>query len=112
MRVLINGPVLHHGFRTSLDVEEVVQAVVQKVNLQVKAPPGHVFIKIVEVRIMIHIFKLGYPAVMLAQHFRERSFSGADISCYCNMFGFLSFRHYDCVQNLKCGIADKSACSR
>ena len=37
---------------------------------------------------MIHIFKIGYPFIMLAQHFCQSGFTGADISCYCNMFWF------------------------
>jgi hypothetical protein len=42
---------------------------------------------------MIYVFKLGNPAVMLAQHFGQGGFASPDIACYRYVFWFLSFCH-------------------
>src|SRR5688572_16997590 len=96
-----DGAILNNCLCTSLNFQYLVQAIVQKVNLKIKAPTWHILIKIVEVRIMIHIFKLGYPFVMLGKHFSKGRFSSADITGNCHMFWFFTFRH----------ISDKFQCT-
>jgi hypothetical protein len=61
--------------------------------LQVEAPPRHVFIKIKQIWVLVHILKLWYPLVMLTQHFCQGGFSCTNIPCYCNVFWFFCFRH-------------------
>ena len=65
----------------------------QKIDLKVEAPAGHVLIKIHQVGIMVHILEMGNPFIMLAQHFRECGFTRADIAGNSNMFWFFRFSH-------------------
>jgi hypothetical protein len=61
-------------------LQQLVQPVVQKKDLQIKTPSRHILIEIVQIRIVVHILKLRYPTIMLAQHLRERGLSGAYIA--------------------------------
>jgi hypothetical protein len=65
--IFINGSVLDNCFSTSLYIEELVKPVVQKVDLEVEAPAGHVFVKIEQVWIMVNVFELWYPLIMFAE---------------------------------------------
>ena len=76
-----------------VNIQQLIESAIQKINLKVETPAWHVFIEIVQVGIVIHIFKLGDPFVMLCQHFSKGCFSGADITGYCHMFWFFTFRH-------------------
>ena len=51
-------------------LREVRDAIRSVVPEGTEETPWHILIKIVEVRIMVHIFKLRNPFVMLCQHFR------------------------------------------
>src|SRR5882762_8844862 len=97
MRILINGPVLDHRLGPRVDLQQLVQPAVQKEDLQVERPARHVLIKIVQVRIMIHILELRDPFVMLAQHLRQRRFACADIPRYGDMLRFLILTHMSVV---------------
>ncbi len=61
--------------------------------MQVEAPALHVFLKIIQVGVMVNVFKLGYPFVMFTQQFSEGCFTCADISGNRYMLGFLCFCH-------------------
>ena len=65
--VFINGSVLDNCLGASLDIQELIQSVIQKVYLEVKTPSWHVFVKIEQVWVMINVFKLGNPFIMLAE---------------------------------------------
>ena len=55
------------GHTTDEDYKEhLIKPAVQKEDLQIKAPSGHVFIKIIQIRIVINIFKLRNPFIMFA----------------------------------------------
>jgi hypothetical protein len=42
---------------------------------------------------MVHVFKVGDPFVVLAQHFGKGGFARADITRNSDVFWFLSFCH-------------------
>jgi hypothetical protein len=91
--VFINGAVLDNGFGSAVDVQQLVEPVVEEVYLQVKAPAGHVLVKIEQVGVLVNVFKLRNPFVMLAEHFSERCFSRPDVSRDSDVFWFLLFSH-------------------
>jgi hypothetical protein len=45
----------------------LAEPAVQEVNLQVEGPTRHVVIKLVEVGILVHLFKVGLPAIVLGE---------------------------------------------
>ena len=93
IRILINGSVLDNCFSTLADLNQLVQSAVEKIDLKIEAPTGHVFIEIKQIRVLVHVLKLWNPFVVLAKHFSEGCFPSTDISCYCNMFWFSRFGH-------------------
>jgi hypothetical protein len=52
--IFINSAVLNSCFLTLTDFIDLTKPAIEKINLQVKCPPGHVFIKIPQVWIAIH----------------------------------------------------------
>ena len=93
MGILIDRAILDHRFRTGVDLQQLVETAVEKKYLQVKAPAGHILIKIIQVGIMIDVFELRDPPVMLAQHLRQRRLTGADIACNRYVLGFFVLYH-------------------
>src|SRR5688500_8493456 len=91
--VFVNSSVLYNCLSTSLYVEQLVQAVIQKIDLQVEAPSWHVFIKIEQVRVMINVFELGYPLVVFAEQLGEGGFTCTYITRNRYMFRFFAFCH-------------------
>src|SRR5688572_26274363 len=88
MGIFINGSILYHRFISALDVDELLKAVVQKINLEIKRPPWHVLIEIVQVRIILYVFIMRFPIEALSQFFGEGCFPRTNIPCNCYMSQF------------------------
>jgi hypothetical protein len=67
MRIFIDGSVLYDHLVTILNFNDLLESVIQEIHLQVERPAGHILIKIVEIRIILNIFKSGLPVVMPGQ---------------------------------------------
>src|SRR5206468_2536009 len=78
MAVLINRSILYRAGMGKADATVDFKAMIQKVNLQRKAPARHIVIKIFKVRVIAHGFKMRFPAIMLSEHACERSLACAD----------------------------------
>src|SRR6187455_1087514 len=95
--IFINGSVLYNSFSSPVDLQQLIEPAVQEEYLQVETPTGHVFIKVKQVRIMINVFKLRYPAIVFAQQFSQCSFSRTYVARNSYMFWFFSLRHNEIV---------------
>ena len=80
MRILINGTILDNNFWTFPDVKDLFQSGIEKVDLQIEGPPGHVFIKIIQIGVVLYVFIDWVPIVMLSQFFGQGCFSCTNIS--------------------------------
>ena len=65
--VFVDGAVLNHVFALTPYAVNLAEPAVQEVNLQVEGPSRHVVIKLVEVGILVHLFKVGLPAIVLGE---------------------------------------------
>jgi len=84
--VFVNSPVLNDRLRAFADNPHLVKPAIEKIDLKMKGPTCHVFIKIAKVRVRVNGFIKRSPAVMLRQFFGQRRFSGADITRDCDVF--------------------------
>ena len=84
-RVLEDGTVLYDSVVALGNLYNLLEAFVEKVNLQVERPSVHVFVEVVEIRIVVHWLKFGYPAITFGQKFGERGLAASYISCYCDV---------------------------
>src|SRR5882672_7460252 len=75
IRVFIDGSVLNDCLFAFADYPYLIKPTVEKINLKMKGPSCHVFIKIAEVRIMFNGLIQRSPAIMLGKLFGESSFS-------------------------------------
>jgi hypothetical protein len=73
--------------------------VAQKMDLRMKGPLGHVFIKIIQIGVDVIRFKKGFQAVVLAEKFHETAFAHADVARDDDVF----FEHPFCLVRQKCG---------
>jgi hypothetical protein len=80
MCVFIDGPVLDHRFSAVADLADLVEAAVEKVDLQVKGPARHVGVKIPQVGIVINRLEQSRPPVMTCQLVGECTFAGANVA--------------------------------
>lgn len=78
--VLIDRAILNDGLVAFLDVDNLLEAVVQKIYLQVERPARHVEVKILQVGVVVGGLEVDFPAKMMGQRFGERGFAGADIA--------------------------------
>ena len=78
--IFINGSVLNNRLIAFADLAHLAEPAVEKINLQVESPPGHVFVKIAEVRILFHRFVQRSPAIMPGELLSQRRFSRANVS--------------------------------
>ena len=78
--VFVNSPVLNDGFLAFADNPHLVKPAIEKIDLKMKGPTGHVLIKIAKVRIRVNGFIKGSPTVMLCQLLGQCRFSRADIT--------------------------------
>ncbi len=81
-------------FGTTMNIQQLIEAAVQEIDLEIEAPAWHIFIEIHQIRIVVYILKLRDPAVMLAEQFREGCFTGTDITCNRDMLWFLALCHF------------------
>ncbi len=93
--IFINSAVLYHTGFTIPYFYEVLDAVIEKVYLQVEGPAGHVFIKINQVWVVFHIFKMRGPLVLLGEHAGKRGFAGADVAGNGYMFDGIFWWHLE-----------------
>jgi hypothetical protein len=84
--VFVDGAILNDGFFAFTNLSDLVEATVQKIDLQMVCPPGHVLIKIAQIGIVIHRFIKGNPIVMFGQFFCQCSFAGSDVAGNGNVF--------------------------
>lgn len=56
VRVFIDGAILHGCLLTLTDFGYLAKATIQKIDLKMKRPAGHVIIKIAQIRIMLYRF--------------------------------------------------------
>src|SRR6478736_593514 len=80
--VFINSPVLDDCLFAFANYLYLLKSTVQKVNLKVKCPPGHVTIKITEIRILIHRFVQRRPIVVFSQFFNQCGFAATNVASY------------------------------
>src|SRR4051812_30395423 len=88
-RILMNGPVLNNDLGTFLYFDDLAKAIVEEVHLQVERPARHVFVEVVEVRIVLDVFKLWQPTKVLGENLCKRGFAGAYVPCNGNMLYIL-----------------------
>jgi hypothetical protein len=67
---------------------DLLQPVIEEIHLQVERPAGHILVKVIEVRVVLHVLKTGFPAVMLSEHFGEGGLTGSNVAGYCHMLDF------------------------
>ena len=79
MSVFVNRSVLNGGMGLGRHLLVLAVPRIQKIDLQVEGPTLHVLIEIVEVGVVINLFKMRFPAIMTGQHFGEGGLSGSDI---------------------------------
>src|SRR5688572_8030185 len=87
--IFIDRPVLHGALRTGLDLVNLFEATVQKVDLHMKSPAMHVSIEIAQIRVIIDRFKKGPPAELFGKPGSEGGFTGSDVAADSDMFWFL-----------------------
>ena len=63
--IFIDRPILNNRALTCADLVNLVKSTVQKINLKVKGPPCHVFVKIFQVWIVVNGFIKRSPSIML-----------------------------------------------
>ena len=68
------------GLLQLLDVLRLAEAAVEEIHLQVEGPAGHVVVKILQVRIVVHVFQKHFPAKMLGQLMGQRGFTGPNVA--------------------------------
>ncbi len=85
MGILVDGPILYDHLVTILNLNNLFQAVIEEVHLEIERPTGHVLIEVVEVRIVLHILEPGFPIIMFGQLLRKRGFACTYVTGYCNM---------------------------
>jgi hypothetical protein len=78
--ILINGAVLDNRFARFPYIDDLIEAAVKEIDLQVEGPSLHIFIEIVQVWIIVNVFKMGIPAVVFCQEISKGGFSGAYIA--------------------------------
>lgn len=84
--IFVDRAILNDGFFAFTNLPDLVEATVQKIDLQMVCPPGHVLIEIAEIGIVIHRFIKGNPIVMFGQFFCQCSFAGSDVAGNGNVF--------------------------
>jgi len=62
--ILVDGAVLNGGPVISTDFIDLPEPAIQKKDLQVERPPGHILIEVAQIRIVIHGFIERKPVVM------------------------------------------------
>jgi hypothetical protein len=65
--VFVDGSVLDDVFVLAPKAVDLAEAAVQEVDLEVEGPPHHVVVKLVEVGVFVHFFKVGLPSVVLGE---------------------------------------------
>src|SRR6267154_4353064 len=73
--IFINGSVLNDGLLTFPDDPNLVKPAVEEIDLKMKRPTGHVFIKVTKIRVRVNRFIQGSPPVMFRQLFGKSGFS-------------------------------------
>ena len=80
MRVFVNRTVLNNRFLAVPDFPDLIKPAVEKVNLKMERPSRHVFVKILEVRIVVDRFIQRHPPVVPGKLFHQRGLAGANVA--------------------------------
>ena len=91
--ILIYSAVLHHYIGTLLYVDNLLETVVQEINLQIERPPWHIVVKIVQIRVVLHILVVGLPFEVFSQNLGQSSFTGTNVSGNSDMFNVPFFQN-------------------
>ena len=83
--VLKDGAVLDDGVLALRYFDDVAEALVEEIDLQVEAPAVHVLIEVVEIRICLHGLEARRPAVALDEQLGEGGLAAPYVSGYCYM---------------------------
>lgn len=78
--IFVDGTVLNNGLIAVPDLVHLIKPAIQKIDLQMKGPTGHIRIKILQVRIVIYRFIQRCPTIVSGKSFGEGGFSGANIA--------------------------------
>jgi len=89
MCVFIDRTVLDHRSWTFTDLSNLVKTMIEKIDLEVKRPLGHVAIEVAQVRVLIYRFEKGSPAVMLRKLLSKSTFTRANVAGNRNVFDLL-----------------------
>ena len=77
--VFVDGSVLNDRVVALQNIEHLLVAMVEKINLQVERPPLHVVVEVCEVGIVVSAFEVRLPVEMAGEFFTERSFACANV---------------------------------
>ena len=83
-----DGAVLNDGIVGLCNGNNVFETFVEKIDLQIERPSGHVVVEVFKIRVVVNGFEERFPVVVFCQHFGERGFSATDVSGYCDVHGF------------------------
>ena len=78
--VLVNRAVLDNRFFALSDLMDLIEPAVEKINLQVERPSGHVVIKIAEIGVMVNRFVEGRPSIVLRKLLDQRGLARTDVA--------------------------------
>lgn len=93
--IFIQGAVLDDVGVGFPDVDELFEAGVEKINLKIEGPAAHVFVKTVDVRVVVGWLKYWPITVVSCQQFCQGCLSRSDVSSYGDM-------HYEYIFNTLC----------
>lgn len=65
--IFVDGAVLDNSMRRFFDFLDLRKAAIEVIDLQVERPTLHVVVEIVEIGVLIHVFKMGVPVVMFGE---------------------------------------------
>ena len=82
---LVDGTVLYDGVVGLCNGQQVAEAFLEEVDLQVERPAVDVAVVVFQIRVMLYGLEAWLPAVVLGKHACQRRLAAPDISCYCNV---------------------------
>ena len=86
--VLVDSTVLNNVIGSLAYLHHVFKTLIKEIDLQVKTPPLHIGVEVLQIRIKLHGFVTGFPTIMLGKHSCQRGLTTADISgdSYMHLF--------------------------
>jgi len=93
-RIFVNRAILNDGLHPPAYFDDLLQALVQKVHLQVERPSAHVVVKIYQIGIVVRRLKQRFPTVMPRQQLAKRGLSSTNIARNSDMLNLVG---HSCV---------------